>query len=67
MNTGSKRKTFYLWRPFLRDPKDDFILELAVESQSKYIMQRAGRADKKRFQEALKKVPNNLPDDFDML
>ncbi len=22
----------YLWRPFLRDPKDDFILELAVEA-----------------------------------
>ena len=35
---GSERKTFYLWRPFLRDPKDDFILELAVESQSKYII-----------------------------
>ena len=35
---GSKRKSFYLWRPFLRDPKDDFILELAVESQSKYII-----------------------------
>ena len=35
---GRKRKTFYLWRPFLRDPKDDFILELAVESQSQYII-----------------------------
>ena len=35
---GSERKTFYLWRPFLRDPKDDFILELAVESQSQYII-----------------------------
>ena len=35
---GNERKTFYLWRPFLRDPKDDFILELAVESQSQYIV-----------------------------
>lgn len=26
------REIFYLWRPMLRDPKDDFILELAVES-----------------------------------
>lgn len=23
-------KVFYLWRPFLRDPKDDMVLELAV-------------------------------------
>jgi putative PIN family toxin of toxin-antitoxin system len=26
------RKVFYLWRPFLRDPKDDLVLEVAVES-----------------------------------
>jgi predicted nucleic acid-binding protein len=26
------REIFYLWRPALPDPKDDFILELAVES-----------------------------------
>lgn len=32
------REIFYLWRPVLRDPKDDFILELAVESQSDYII-----------------------------
>lgn len=29
---------FYLWRPTLRDPKDDFLLELAVESNSDYIV-----------------------------
>jgi len=29
---------FYLWRPTLRDPKDDFVLELAVESNSDYIV-----------------------------
>jgi len=27
-----------LWRPFLRDAKDDFVLELAIESNSKYII-----------------------------
>jgi len=25
-----RRAVFYLWRPFLRDPKDDMVLELAV-------------------------------------
>ena len=28
----------YLWRPFLKDPKDDFVLELAVKSESQYII-----------------------------
>jgi putative PIN family toxin of toxin-antitoxin system len=31
-------KIFYLWRPFLPDPFDDHILELAVASSSKYII-----------------------------
>ncbi len=26
-------KLFYLWRPFLRDPKDDMVLELAVTGE----------------------------------
>ena len=26
------REIFYLWRPFLKDPKDDMVLELAVTS-----------------------------------
>jgi putative PIN family toxin of toxin-antitoxin system len=29
---------FYLWRPILPDPKDDFILELAVEARCDYIV-----------------------------
>jgi putative PIN family toxin of toxin-antitoxin system len=33
-----KCKVFFLWRPFLKDPHDDFILELAVESQSDFII-----------------------------
>ncbi len=32
------REIFYLWRPTLRDPKDDFVLELAVESNCHYIV-----------------------------
>ena len=32
------QKIFYLWRPILKDPKDDLVLELAVKSQSKYII-----------------------------
>ena len=30
---GSHQEISYLWRPQLRDPEDDFILELAVQSQ----------------------------------
>jgi len=31
---GKKNKIFYLWRPKLRDTDDDFLLELAVKSNS---------------------------------
>lgn len=31
---GRKNKIFYLWRPKLKDPDDDFLLELAVHSKS---------------------------------
>ena len=33
----SMHKIHYLWRPFLPDPKDDHILELAVASGAKTI------------------------------
>jgi len=33
-----RRKIFFLWRPYLKDPKDDHVLELAVESQCDYII-----------------------------
>lgn len=33
----SLQKIHYLWRPFLPDPKDDLVLELAVASGSKTI------------------------------
>ena len=35
---SNKCRIFYLWRPFLKDPKDDFVLELAIESQSEFII-----------------------------
>lgn len=31
-------KVFYLWRPFLRDPKDDMVLELAVAANCDFII-----------------------------
>ena len=33
-----RQKIFYLWRPWLKDPKDDIVLELAVASASQYII-----------------------------
>ncbi len=35
---SSKREIFFLWRPYLKDPKDDLVLEVAVESKSKIIV-----------------------------
>jgi putative PIN family toxin of toxin-antitoxin system len=29
---------YFLWRPFLRDPKDDLVLELAVKAGCEYII-----------------------------
>lgn len=31
-------KIYFLWRPFLRDPKDDLVLELAVKAGCEYIV-----------------------------
>ena len=33
-----RQKIYFLWRPFLKDPKDDMVLELAVASGSRYII-----------------------------
>lgn len=33
-----KQRVFYLWRPFLRDSKDDMVLELAVAAECPYIV-----------------------------
>ena len=32
------REIFYLWRPYLKDPMDDMVLEVAVESESDFIV-----------------------------
>lgn len=37
------RPVFFLWRPFLPDPKDDFVLELAVESRADFVITFNGR------------------------
>ncbi len=35
---GVHRSIFFLWRPMLRDPRDDMVLELAVEAQCEAIV-----------------------------
>lgn len=35
---GERRQIYFLWRPCLKDPKDDLVLELAVESGSDFIV-----------------------------
>ena len=35
---GVPIKVFYLWRPYLRDPYDDHILEVALSANCKYIV-----------------------------
>jgi len=35
---ANHRTVFYLWRPFLSDPKDDMILELAVTATCDFIV-----------------------------
>jgi putative PIN family toxin of toxin-antitoxin system len=35
---GEHQKIYYLWRPFLKDPKDDLVLEVAGASQTKCIV-----------------------------
>jgi predicted nucleic acid-binding protein len=35
---GTDNTNYYLWRPFLKDPNDDHILEVAVASQTEIIV-----------------------------
>ena len=37
-SVAHRHTIFFLWRPFLKDPKDDMVLELAVEAQCDYIV-----------------------------
>ncbi len=38
VSRANRRQTFFLLRPFLRDPKDDFVIELAVASRAECIV-----------------------------
>ncbi len=35
---GTPRRIYFLWRPHLRDPKDDMVLELAISGQADAIV-----------------------------
>ena len=35
---ANRQSIYYLWRPFLRDPQDDMVLELAVAAQCEFII-----------------------------
>lgn len=37
-SVADPRVIFYLWRPFLPDPRDDLVLELAVEANAECIV-----------------------------
>ena len=36
--TANQNKIYYLWRPFLNDPNDDMVLELAVTANCDFII-----------------------------
>ena len=40
---GRHREIYFLWRPFLRDPADEMVLEVAVESRAEVIVTHDGR------------------------
>ena len=55
------QKIFYLWRPTLKDPRDDFVLELAVNAGAKTII----TYNKRDFQGAVHfDVSIQTPKDF---
>lgn len=37
-SVANLHEIYYLWRPILRDPKDEMILELAVKAQCDFIV-----------------------------
>lgn len=36
--SSNHHEIYFLWRPFLKDPKDDMVLELAVAANCEYIV-----------------------------
>lgn len=37
-SAGTQHEIYYLWRPTLKDPNDEMLLELAVKAQCEYIV-----------------------------
>jgi len=37
-SVSNRRQIYFLLRPFLRDPKDDFVIELAVAARAQFIV-----------------------------
>ncbi len=37
-SVSCRRKIHFLWRPFLKDPRDDHVLELAVEAGCDFVV-----------------------------
>jgi putative PIN family toxin of toxin-antitoxin system len=37
-SVGHHREIYFLWRPVLRDPKDDMVLEVAVEASCEFVV-----------------------------
>ena len=37
-SSAHRQKIFYLWRPYLPDPKDEMVLELAVAARASHIV-----------------------------
>lgn len=48
-SVANHRKVFYLWRPLLKDPEDDMVLELAVAANSKFIVTFNKKDFRKRY------------------
>lgn len=38
VSVADRRSIFFLWRPYLKDPNDDLVLELAVEAECECIV-----------------------------
>lgn len=37
-SVGRRQSIHFLWRPLLRDPNDEFVLEVAVAARCQYVM-----------------------------
>ncbi len=59
-----RQEVFFLWRSWLRDPKDDMVLEAAVASQSRYIVTHNLRDFKNRGIESHFGIESITPKEF---